>query len=178
MRCWSTRGTQAPSTTAAISRRGGPDGSVKASSETGRWVAAVTAACCAGRSAAKTSWSFAGSIANSVRSPAETGFGRCRRRRFGASAGPRTSRHATACASRRRCRARGSEEVDEQLVDVLGLVVLDPMRRVGQALDAVEVGDVLVVRLGQIRAEVAILLAPDHQGGRRDRLELRLGALR
>src|ERR687888_2052815 len=31
---------------------GGPDGSVKASSETGRWVAAITAACCPGRAAA------------------------------------------------------------------------------------------------------------------------------
>src|SRR6478735_3174886 len=45
---------------------GGPHGSVKASSATGRWVAASTAACSAGRSAANTSWSFAGSIANSV----------------------------------------------------------------------------------------------------------------
>ena len=42
-----------------------------------------------------------------------------------------------------------SEEVDEQLVDALGLVVVDPVRRVGQALDAVEVGDVLVVGLGE-----------------------------
>jgi hypothetical protein len=62
--------------------------------------------------------------------------------------------------------AGGGEEVDEQLCDALGLVVVDPVRRVGQALDAVEVGDVLVVGLGEIRAEVAILLAPDDQGGR------------
>src|SRR4051794_19767102 len=52
------------------------------------------------------------------------------------------------------------------------------MRRVGQAPDAVEIGDVLVVGLGEIRPEVAILLAPDDQGRRRDRLKLGLGALR
>jgi hypothetical protein len=40
--------------------------------------------------------------------------------------------------------AGGGEEVDEQLCDALGLVVVDPVRRVGQALDAVEVGDVLL----------------------------------
>src|SRR3954449_9498685 len=76
------------------------------------------------------------------------------------------------------CSPSGREEVDEQPVDALGLVVVDPVRGVGQALDAVEVGDVLVVGLGEIRAEVAILLAPDDQGGRRDWLKLRLGALR
>jgi hypothetical protein len=54
---------------------GGPDGSVKASSATGRWVAAITAACFAGRSAASTSWSFAGSIANSAAVPAPSGVG-------------------------------------------------------------------------------------------------------
>src|SRR6185295_13855066 len=53
---------------------GGPDGSVKASSETGRWVAAITAARAAGRSAANTSWSFAGSIANSVAVPSDAGY--------------------------------------------------------------------------------------------------------
>jgi hypothetical protein len=31
-------------------------------------------------------------------------------------------------------------KVDEQLCDMLRLVVMDPMRRVGQALDAVELG--------------------------------------
>src|SRR6185436_20986865 len=82
------------------------------------------------------------------------------------------------CALPRRRRAGRSEEVDEQLVDVLGLVVVDPVRRVGQPLDAVEVGDVLVMRLGEVWAEVAILFAPDDQGGRRDRVKLRLGALR
>ena len=46
---------------------------MKASSETGRWVAAITAACCAGRSAANASWSLAGSIANSVAVPAPSG---------------------------------------------------------------------------------------------------------
>ena len=42
----------------------------------------------------------------------------------------------------------GGEEVDEQLVDALRLVVMHPVRRVGQALDAVEVGYVVVVGLG------------------------------
>src|SRR3954453_20306974 len=68
--------------------------------------------------------------------------------------------------------ASGREEVDEQLVDALGLVVVDPMRGVGQALDTVEVGHVVVVRLGERGAEVAVLLAPDDQGGRRDGTEL------
>src|SRR5262249_14881385 len=45
---------------------GRPDGSENASSATGRWVAAITAACSADRSAAKASWSLAGSIANST----------------------------------------------------------------------------------------------------------------
>jgi hypothetical protein len=43
---------------------------------------------------------------------------------------------------------RGAEEVDKQLVDAFTLVVMHPVRRVGQALDAVEVGYVSVVGLG------------------------------
>ena len=66
------------------------------------------------------------------------------------------------------------EEVDEQLVHALGLVVVDPVGRVGQALDPVEVGHVLVVRLGELGAEVAIALPPDDQGGRRDGAKLAL----
>src|SRR3954451_17959264 len=72
----------------------------------------------------------------------------------------------------------GREEVDEQLIDALGCVVVDPVRGVGQALDAVDVGDVLGLGLGEIRAEVAVLLAPDDEARRRDRLKLGLGALR
>ena len=64
------------------------------------------------------------------------------------------------------------------VVDALRLVVVDPVRRIGQALDAVEVGDILIVGLGQTWAEIAILLAPDDQRGRRDGVKLRLGALR
>src|SRR5512132_1592310 len=56
---------------------GGPDGSENASSETGRWVAAITAACWVGRSAANTSWNLVGSIANSVAVPAPSGVGYC-----------------------------------------------------------------------------------------------------
>jgi hypothetical protein len=59
--------------------------------------------------------------------------------------------------------AGGSEEVDQQLCDALGLVVMDPMRGVRQALDAVEVGHVVAVRLGELGAEVAIALSPDDQ---------------
>ena len=42
----------------------------------------------------------------------------------------------------------GGEKVGEQLVDALSLVVVHPVRGVGQALDAVEVGHVVVVGLG------------------------------
>src|ERR671931_12333 len=73
---------------------------------------------------------------------------------------------------RRRRRAGGSEEVDEQLVDVLGLVVVDPVRGVGQALDAVEVGHVVVVGLSERRAEEAVAPAPDDQRRRRDGTDL------
>ena len=44
----------------------------------------------------------------------------------------------------------GGEEVDEQIVHALGLIVVDPVARVGQALDAVEVGHVLLVRLASL----------------------------
>jgi len=40
------------------------------------------------------------------------------------------------------------EEVSEQLGDALSLIVMDPVRRVGQALDAVQAGHVVVVGLG------------------------------
>jgi hypothetical protein len=40
---------------------------------------------------------------------------------------------------------------------------MDPVRRVGQALDTVEVGYVIVLRLGKIGAEVGIAFAPDDQ---------------
>ena len=79
---------------------------------------------------------------------------------------------------RGRPRARGGEELDQQLVDALGLVVVDPVRGVGQALDAVEVGHVIAVGLGQVRAEVAIPLPPNDERGRRDWVNLRFGALR
>jgi hypothetical protein len=42
----------------------------------------------------------------------------------------------------------GGEKVGEQLGDALSLVVMDPVRGVGQALDAVEVGHVVVLGLG------------------------------
>ena len=59
-----------------------------------------------------------------------------------------------------RSRLGGREELDEQLVDLLGLVVVDPVRGVGQALDAVEVGHVVVVGLGEVGAEVASRARP------------------
>ena len=48
---------------------GAPDGSLNASSETGRWVAAMSAVCLAGRSAAKASRMLAGLMDNSVAVP-------------------------------------------------------------------------------------------------------------
>src|SRR4249919_2243734 len=60
------------------------------------------------------------------------------------------------------------EEVSEQLRDALGFVVVDPVRGVGQALDAVEVGHVVVVGLGEVGAEVAVAFPPDDQRGRLD----------
>ena len=43
---------------------------------------------------------------------------------------------------------RGGEEVDKQLVDAFTLVVMHPVRRVGQALDAVQAGHVVVLGFG------------------------------
>jgi hypothetical protein len=62
----------------------------------------------------------------------------------------------------------GGEEVGEQLGDALVLVVVDPVRGAGQALDPVEVGHVVAVGLGQILAEVAVALPPDDEGRRAD----------
>ena len=45
-------------------------------------------------------------------------------------------------------RLGGGEKVGEQLCDALGRVVMHPVRRAEQALDAVQVGHVIVVRLG------------------------------
>src|SRR5919204_5820894 len=56
-----------------------------------------------------------------------------------------------------------AEEVDQQLVDPLGLVVMHPVRRVGQALDALEIGHVVAVGLREVGAEVGIALPPDDQ---------------
>jgi hypothetical protein len=42
----------------------------------------------------------------------------------------------------------GGEELVEPSGDSLGLVVMDPVRGVGQALDAVEIGHVVAVGLG------------------------------
>src|SRR3712207_6505076 len=55
---------------------GAPDGVENANSATGRWVAAITAVCPAGRSAAKASWNCAGFIANStaVSAPCPVGY--------------------------------------------------------------------------------------------------------
>ena len=60
------------------------------------------------------------------------------------------------------CRGRG-KEVDEELVDAFGPVVMHPMGSIVQALDALEVGHVVVVGLGEVGAEVGIALSPDDQ---------------
>src|SRR5262249_19176590 len=75
-------------------------------------------------------------------------------------------------------RLTATEEVDEQPVGAFGLVVMHPVRRVGETLDAVEVGYVVVFRLGQVGAEVAIAIAPDDERGRGDRADVGLGLLR
>src|SRR5919201_1921347 len=67
---------------------------------------------------------------------------------------------------------RRGEEVDKQFVDAFGLVVMHPVRRVGQALHAVEVGHIVALGLGEVGAEVGIALPPDHQCRRRDRAKL------
>lgn len=54
---------------------------------------------------------------------------------------------------------RRSEKVGEQLRDARWLIVMDPVRR-GQALNAVQVGYVIVVWLGQFLADVAVVLPP------------------
>ena len=60
--------------------------------------------------------------------------------------GGRVARHERLC--------RGGEKVDEQLVNAFSLVVVHPVRGVGQALYAVEIGHVVVMWLGEVRAEV------------------------
>ena len=51
---------------------------------------------------------------------------------------------------------------------------MHPVRGIGQALDAVEAGHV-VVGLGEFLAEVAIGLPPDDQRERRDEAQRRFG---
>jgi hypothetical protein len=69
-------------------------------------------------------------------------------------------------------RGAGAKKSMSSSLTCFGLVVVDPVRGVGQALDAVEVGHVVVVGLGERGAEVAVALAPDDEGGRRDGTDL------
>src|SRR5437764_3722701 len=82
---------------------------------------------------------------------------------------PTRSRVPAVAGSRDRS-LRGSEIVDQQLRDARRLVVMHPMRRVGQALDAIQVGYVVAVGLGQVFAEEPVALPPDDQRRRLDRL--------
>jgi hypothetical protein len=68
----------------------------------------------------------------------------------GASSGVSISSSARAPGARRGPWSvlGGGEEANKQLIDALSLVVMDPVRAVGQALDAVEVGHILVFGLG------------------------------
>jgi hypothetical protein len=50
--------------------------------------------------------------------------------------------------------------VDEQLIDAFGRIVMDPIRQIGNVLDTVEVGPVVVAGLGEVGAEVGIAAAP------------------
>ena len=52
--------------------------------------------------------------------------------------------------------------------DALGLVLVHPVRRLRQAHHALEVGHVDALRLGELGAQVAIALAPDHECRRLD----------
>jgi hypothetical protein len=45
------------------------------------------------------------------------------------------------------------EQVDQQLVDAFGLVVMHPVRRVGRRSDAVEVEHIVAVGLREVGAE-------------------------
>src|SRR4051794_6240240 len=54
--------------------------------------------------------------------------------------------------------ASAPEEVDQKLIDALRLVVMYPMRCVGEALNVVEVGHIVMIYLGQLGAEEAIAL--------------------
>jgi hypothetical protein len=63
------------------------------------------------------------------------------------------------------------------LVDAFSLVVIDPVRRLRQALHAVEIRYVVAVRLGQFGAEVGIAFPPDDQRRGRDRAKLCFGFL-
>src|SRR4029450_5754225 len=76
---------------------GGPDRSENPTSETGRWVAAINAACSCGRSAGDTSWNFALSTTNSVAvsAPLPVGYW------TGTSAVPRIASFDVAVASPR-----------------------------------------------------------------------------
>jgi hypothetical protein len=58
------------------------------------------------------------------------------------------------------------------LVDAFGLVVMHPVRRIGQAFHAVEVGYVIGLGFCEVRAEVGIALPPDDQCRRRNRAKL------
>ena len=65
------------------------------------------------------------------------------RRRGSDQRGQERSRRMRARPPKTWCLCRGGEEVDEQLVDAFSLVVMHPMRCVGQAFHAVEVGHVV-----------------------------------
>ena len=56
------------------------------------------------------------------------------------------------------CRQGGGEKVGDELGDARSLVVVNPVRGVGQALDAVEVGHVVVIGFGEFRPDVFIAL--------------------
>ena len=43
--------------------------------------------------------------------------------------------------------------------------MMGPVRGVGQALDPVEIGHVVMIRLGQFRPELTVALAPNYHNG-------------
>src|SRR5215208_7367844 len=65
--------------------------------------------------------------------------------------------------SAREGRKRGAQEVEEESVHLPGAVFCNPVARVRQTLDALEVRDPQGRRLGEPPAQESVPLAPDHE---------------
>src|SRR6478736_10057388 len=72
-------------------------------------------------------------------------------------------RDAQSCPRRwpSRCSPRAGEEVGAQLSDVDGLVVVHPMGRLRQSLDALQIWHVVVFRLGELLPQILVAFPPN-----------------